>query len=235
MKSSSDTSQPGRRQRLLAAALLLAAGSVAQAASLADQGKQIYTQGGGGVPACVGCHGAKGEGQAAANFPFLAGQGNQYLDEQLQAFASGSRDNAIMKPVASGLSADQRKAVIAYIGTLPASWDAAKLGALAQTYPDSKDAGAWLANRGDWSQQVPACIQCHAAGGVGVGAQFPALAGLSKTYIIEQFNLWRSGKRQPGPGNLMGEIAKRLSEKQVEAVATYFAALPQAAAGKEAK
>ncbi|MBV2182865.1 MAG: c-type cytochrome [Castellaniella sp.] len=214
---------------LLAGCLTLSALSTAQADALLDQGKQIYTQGVSGTPACVTCHGARGEGSAAANFPYLAGQGGAYLEEQLKALADGSRQNPIMKPIASALSEPQRHAVATYAASLPRPWDAAQLAAKAQTYPDGKDTGAWLANRGDWSKQVPACTQCHAAGGIGVGSQFPAIAGLSKTYIIEQFNLWRHDQRPAGPGQVMGNIAKRLAEPQIEAVATYFAGLPQAA------
>jgi cytochrome c553 len=201
--------------------------SAAQASSAIDEGQKIYTQGADGVPACLACHGAQGQGQAAANFPFLAGQGTVYLEEQLQALADGSRQNAIMKPIASGLSAQQRTAVVAYIGTLPRPWNAAELAQKATTYPDTADSGAWLANRGDWEKQIPACTQCHAAGGIGVGEQFPAIAGLSKGYIVEQFSLWRKGQRPAGPLNLMGDIAKRMSDGQTDAVAAYFSTLPQ--------
>lgn len=214
---------------VLAGCLSLSALSSAHADALLDQGKQIYTQGVNGAPACIACHGAQGEGSAAANFPYLAGQGADYLREQLAALADGTRQNAIMKPIASALDDAQRQAVAAYAAALPRPWDAAKLSARAQTQPDAKDVGAWLANRGDWSIKVPACTQCHAAGGIGVGGQFPAIAGLSKTYIVEQFKLWRNDQRQAGPGKLMQDIAKRLDEGQIDAVATYFAELPQAA------
>ncbi len=219
-----------RWKSILAGCLTLSALSTVQADALLDQGKQIYTQGVAGAPACLACHGAQGEGSAAANFPYLAGQGAVYLQEQLQALADGSRQNAIMKPIASALSVPQRQAVAAYVASLPHPWDPARVADQAQTYPDVKDAGAWLANRGDWSKQVPACTQCHAAGGIGVGEDFPAIAGLSKAYIVEQFKLWRQGQRASGPGELMGDIAKRLDDTQIDAVATYFAGLPQAAA-----
>ena len=220
---------------LMAGSALLVAG-LAQAASPAvDAGKQVYTQGATGVTACITCHGAQGEGMAAANFPFLAGQGADYLSAQLQAFADGSRVNPIMKPIATALTSAQRAAVVAYIRTLPAPWDADKLAAQVNTQPNARDAGAWIANRGDWAQQIPACIQCHAPGGIGVGPHFPALAGLSKTYIVEQFAQWRAGQRPGGPQDLMGGIVKRMNDAQIAAVADYFSALPQAASGKGAK
>lgn len=215
---------------ILAGCLTLSALSTAGADTLLAQGRQIYTQGTAGAPACIACHGAQGEGSIAANFPYLAGQGATYLEDQLNALADGSRQNPVMKPVAAALSEAQRHAVAAYAASLPRPWDATRLSATIQTPPDGKDAGAWLANRGDWSVQVPACTQCHAAGGIGVGSQFPAIAGLSRTYIVEQFTLWRHDQRPAGPGQLMGGIAKRLTEPQIEAVAAYFSSLPQTAA-----
>lgn len=230
---------PRRRRALwcplwIGALSLLGAG-LAQAESPADTGKQIFTQGVPGVAACITCHGAQGEGMAAANFPFLARQGADYLAAQLQMFSDGTRANPIMKPIASALTPDQRQAVVAYIQTLPAPWDAARLAALATTQPDAKDTGAWIANRGDWAHDIPACTQCHAAGGIGVAPSFPAIAGLSKTYIVEQFTQWRAGQRAGGPQNLMSDIAKRMDDGQIAAVAAYFSALPQAASQEGAK
>lgn len=220
---------------LLISGLFLSGTGLARAASTADTGKQIYTQGGPGLTACITCHGAQGEGMETANFPFLAGQGADYLAAQLQMFGDGTRTNPIMKPIAAALTPDQRQAVVAYIRTLPAPWNADKLAAQATTQPDAKDVGAWIANRGDWAHEIPACIQCHAPGGIGVAPTFPAIAGLSKTYIVEQFTQWRAGQRAGGPQNLMGNIAKRMNDGQIAAVADYFAALPQAASSEGAK
>jgi cytochrome c553 len=81
-------------------------------------GKTIYENGvaAHGVPACASCHGPKGEGNAA--FPALAGQHKEYLAVQLAALASGARDNAIMLPIAKGMTPKQINAVSAYL----ASW-----------------------------------------------------------------------------------------------------------------
>ncbi|TAM87854.1 MAG: c-type cytochrome [Candidimonas sp.] len=216
-------------------ALSLLGAGLAQAESPADAGKLIFTQGAPGVTACITCHGAHGEGMTAANFPFLAGQGAAYLAAQIQMFSDGTRANPIMKPIAAALTPDQRQAVVAYIRTPPAPWDADKLAAQATTLPDAKDTGAWIANRGDWAHDIPACVQCHAAGGIGVAPSFPAIAGLSKTYIVEQFTQWRTGQRAGGPQNLMGDIAKRMNDGQIGAVASYFSALPQVASQEGAK
>ncbi len=200
---------------LLLLAATFAAPGLAQKATR-EQGRQIASQGTPqGVAACISCHGAKGEGMAA--FPRLAGTGQAYLQAQLDAFASGSRKNAIMQPMAQNLTPTERQAVALYFSQLPAPFVATDA---AQSSP--ADTGAWLAMRGRWTDQVPACAQCHGPGGSGVGAQFPPLAGLPAAYIAEQMQAWKAGSRPPGPLALMPGIAKKLSDAEVTAVAAYY-------------
>lgn len=199
-----------------------------------EQGQTLAKSGSGAVLACATCHGAKGEGMAAAGFPYLAGQGASYLDEQLQEFATGARSHPVMAPIAKAMNRSQMQAAAAYYASLAAPFDAKALSGHLDTYPAKDDAGAWLANRGDWSNNIPACIQCHGPGGVGVGEQFPAIAGQPAAYLREQLLAWKQGKRNPGPLNLMGDIAKRMNEAQITAAADYFAGLPQAAKAAKA-
>lgn len=195
------------------------------------EGREIATAGGGGVIACATCHGASGEGMAAAGFPYLAGQGATYLTEQLQNFASGERHNPVMEPIAKAMTPAQIAAVSSYFAQLPKPFDAAALSNIVDTYPDKSVEGAWVANRGDWDNNIPACIQCHGPGGVGVGTRFPALAGLPANYLRQQLNDWKGEKRPDGPLSVMGDIARRMSEAQIGAVSDYFAALPGATGG----
>jgi cytochrome c553 len=206
-------------------------GTNARADALADQGKTIALSGSGAAVACVTCHGAKGQGMAAAGFPYLAGQGADYLALQLHDFASGKRENPMMAPIAKALDANQIKAVAAYFSQLPPAIDTKALAGTVDTYPPKTETGAWLANRGDWAHDIPACIQCHGPGGIGVGSHFPAIAGLPAPYIREQLVAWKTHKRDPGPMALMGGIASRMSDGQISAVADYFSALPASAAG----
>src|SRR5215469_7237069 len=97
---------------------LSASGVYAQQAPL---GKTIATQGTAkGIPACISCHGANGEGNTAAGFPRLAGLPEAYLAAQLTAFADGSRENSVMQPFAKIMSLDGRSAVSQYFSSLPA-------------------------------------------------------------------------------------------------------------------
>lgn len=172
-----------------------------------------------GVAACISCHGAKGEGNAAAGFPRLAGVSAAYLSAQLTAFADGSRQNPIMQPMAKLLSARERAAVAQYFAGLPPP-PAIKASENGSVKPS--DVGAWIATRGRWDVGLPACVQCHGPGGIGVGATFPPLAGQPASYIASQLNNWKSGTRPPGPMALMPAVASKLSSTDITAVAAYY-------------
>jgi cytochrome c553 len=202
---------------VVALAILPAKAAAADAAAIAKDGN------GNGAPACVACHGADGAGQPVAGFPRLAGLNAAYLQQQLDDFANGSRDNAVMKPVATALSEPERKSLGEYYGKLPIP---SALATPTTPMPAKDSVGALLATRGRWSQQVPACDQCHAPGGVGVGANFPPLAGQSATYIANQLKAWKQGSRHNDPLELMQHVSKALSDADITAVATWYAAQP---------
>lgn len=67
------------------------------------------------VPACMSCHGDKGQGNEL--FPRLAGQRRDYLEKQLEAFASGLRQNEIMHENATNLTALEISQVAAYLSS----------------------------------------------------------------------------------------------------------------------
>lgn len=173
-----------------------------------------------GAPACITCHGAHGEGMPANGFPRLAGQNAEYLQTQLDAFANGRRGNAMMTPIAQTMSGGERIAVARYFAGMSGA------ATTAETSQDMAATGARLANQGRWSEGLPACVQCHGALGAGVGTTFPTLAGQSSLYIENQLRGWQQGRRPPGPLGLMKVIALKLSEADIQALATYFSALP---------
>ena len=173
-----------------------------------------------GVAACATCHGARGEGSAA--FPPLAGNGATYLLEQLNHFAANRREQAVMHPIAKALSAQQRADVAAFYAGQPRD----QKPLTARTAPATpQDAGAWLVQRGRWSDGIPACAQCHGPDGLGVGEHFPALAGLGAAYMQQQISAWQAGKRPPGPLQLMHSVAQKLTPADITAVAAHYARL----------
>ncbi len=66
-----------------------------------------------------------------------------------------------------------------------------------------------------------ACITCHGGQGAGDGAgAFPRLTGQAAWYTFKQLNDYASGAR---PNNVMSGIAQRLTHREREAVAAYYA------------
>jgi len=67
------------------------------------------------------------------------------------------------------------------------------------------------------------CHLCHGMDGEASSAIYPRLAGQNKTYLIKQLKNFRDGKRK---SDTMNEMAKGLTDEQIEALAEYFAAKP---------
>lgn len=89
-------------------------------AALAAKGEKLYRGGNptSSVPACIGCHGPDGRGNAAAKFPAIGGQHAQYVETQLKAYRDGSRRgdlNQMMRNLAANLTDDEIKAVASYV------------------------------------------------------------------------------------------------------------------------
>ena len=68
--------------------------------------------------ACAACHGADGNG-IAANYPALAGQYRDYIEQVLHEYKDGQRSNAIMNGMAAPLSEQDIKDLAAHFSSLP--------------------------------------------------------------------------------------------------------------------
>jgi len=202
--------------RVVIGSLLILAWPQAHAAD----GQKIFTLGGANpaAMACLGCHGADGKGIAAAGFPRLAGLPATYLSKQLHDWRNGSRQQAVMAPLANALSEDEIKAVSSYLAGLPGE---PAPGLRRQQIAD--DPITRLALYGDWNRQLPGCVQCHGPGGSGVGEHFPPLAGQPASYLVAQLNGWRDGTRSNDPNQLMVGVAKAMTDDEVKAIAAFFA------------
>ena len=168
---------------------------------------------------CSRCHGALGIGRPEEQTPRLAGQPRLYLHKQLDDFASGDRVSEKMAPVARALTPAQREAVAAYYASLHSvPYPRAPYGE-----PSLVQEGGVLSAVGDAERGIRPCEVCHADAGVGIAPSFPYLAGQHPYYTAKQLLLWKAGARRNDPLEVMAEIAKRLEEEEVRALALYFA------------
>jgi thiosulfate dehydrogenase len=208
----------------LVASLLVPVAAMGDSGS--ELGARIALQGtSNGVAPCMACHGVDGGGMAAAGYPRIAGLDAGYMVKQLGDFRSGKRNNPTMMPMAKGLTEEEMAAVSAHYAALPVPAAAAE----PPVDPAAKIASD-LARWGDWTGRgLPACGQCHAPGGNGVGSSFPGIAGQHASYIKAQLRAWKAGTRANDPLGLMKAVADRLTEAEADAVAAYYAAQPGAA------
>ncbi|MFP7721887.1 c-type cytochrome [Lysobacter sp. A3-1-A15] len=202
--------------RMCAGLVLCGAAAVAQAQ--APDPAQLASSGADGLASCASCHGARGEGMAA--MPRLAGINAAYLRKQLEDFASGTREHALMSPIAKAMSPETREAMAGYYGAMRLPAGAAPTG----VHP-----GARVAERGAWDRNVPGCVQCHGPGGRGVGDAFPAIAGQTADYLSTQLEAWKSGRRSNDPIGLMQAAARGLTAEEIRDVSDYFSRQPMQA------
>lgn len=171
------------------------------------------------VQMCAGCHGAQGEGNAQTGAPRIAGQPKAYLERQLESYADGRRENQVMSPIAKALSPEQRAQLADAFASMrtPSKRSAATGGSAPQR-------ATALATHGDESRQIQACANCHGPGGVGMSHINPYLAGLDAKYLAASLGEWRSGARRTDPSGQMPRIAKSLTDADIKALASYYAA-----------
>jgi cytochrome c553 len=164
---------------------------------------------------CAACHGADGNSGVPAN-PKLAQQHPEYLAKQLAEFKSGKRPSPIMQPMAAMLSDADVRNIAYWAGSQKAKPGFAKDKELVAL-------GEKIYRGGILDKQVAACAGCHSPNGAGIPSQFPRLAGQHADYTYAQLVAFQGGGRKNSPQ--MVDIATRLSDREMKAVADYIAGL----------
>ena len=186
--------------------------------------------------ACAACHGIDGN-SADPQYPRLAGQHERYIWRQLRLFHSGQRQNAIMSGMAAGLSEQDMRDIGAYFATQHANPGVSD-DTVIKTGPnvDKKfyQVGEALFRGGRVADKIPACLACHGPTGRGnPGPAYPALGGQHAGYTVGRLQYFRGGGVS-GTGVdaniVMTEVAKNLSDEDIQGLATYVEGLHPAAA-----
>ncbi len=73
------------------------------------------------------------------------------------------------------------------------------------------------------ADKVQLCATCHGADGLPVVEKVPIIAGQHESNLLIVLQEYRNGERTD---DLMGRIAKNLSDDDMKALAAYFSALP---------
>ncbi|MBF2754393.1 MAG: cytochrome c4 [Gammaproteobacteria bacterium AqS3] len=202
--------------RLFAATALIV---FAALASADDHGAKVdlYEQGAELAKACIACHTASGAGTGPA-FPNLGGQGFRYLHEQLKWIQSGDRSIPEMTGQLDKLSDQDLKALAKYFSDQPM--------ATGSTDPELLDQGRRIYMGGSHERGIPACTACHSPTGSGTpAAAYPALSGQSSQYVAKALRNYRFKRRIGGENQIMATISARLTEQEIDAVASYVSGL----------
>jgi cytochrome c553 len=214
------------KSRTVAFVLLAQLAVLAVPASGAEALKGDAAAGATKAAVCGACHGATGN-SINPEWPNLAAQHHEYVTEQLALLKAGVRVAPVMQPMAATLSPQDMADVAAYFEKqTPTGLEA--------------DAALWQAGEklyrgGDAKRGIPACLACHGPDGRGNGpAAWPQIRSQQATYVSNQLHAYAAGTRyttvagQPAPpanAEMMYDIAKRLSDADIKALAAYVMGL----------
>jgi len=182
---------------------------------------------------CAACHGADGN-SADAQYPRLAGQHERYIARQLHLFKTGERENPIMAPMAAALSAQDMRDIGAYFATQKGAAGVADESPVPAGGPHAGEKSWQVGERvfraGNAKAGVPACLACHGPTGRGnPGPAYPNVGGQHAAYTSARMNYFRAGSdKAKATSPAMVEIAKRLTDEEIQGLATYVEGLHQA-------
>jgi cytochrome c553 len=166
---------------------------------------------------CAACHNADGN-SANPEYPKLAGQGADYLFKQLREYKDGTRANAIMLGMSAALSEQDMRVLAAFYASQTITRGAAD--------PELAPLGQATFLGGNLSSGVSACMACHGPAGAGnPAAKFPALAGQHVQYTEAQLKAFRSMERANDAGQMMRDIAARMTDAEIKAISSYIQGL----------
>ncbi|MCL4680665.1 MAG: cytochrome c4 [Rhodocyclaceae bacterium] len=209
----------GATGTLMLAACLLAAGQALAAGNAANgQAKAAV---------CGACHGVDGN-SVNPEWPSLAGQLPEYIVKQLHDFKANRRNNELMSPMAQPLGKEDIEDLAAFFATQQPKVGEAKA--------ELKARGEQIYRKGKHRPAVTACIGCHGPGGEGnrewgkslaapPAVLAPALGGQQAAYVAKQLQDYKKKTRANDVGRVMRDIASRLSDEDIAAVAEYITSL----------
>ncbi|MGE5117757.1 MAG: c-type cytochrome [Betaproteobacteria bacterium] len=207
---------PGARRHAAATGCLacaLALGAPAVRAQTTPATRQLAAR------VCASCHGVDGNSRRAS-VPTLAGQYGDYLERQLHLFHDQGqrRASGVMGAIAVHLTDAQMHDLADYFSHQPL------LPAQQPKLDDvARGASIWLDGLPD--KGVTACAACHGVHARGLSEAYPRLAGQGADYVATQLREFHSGARASDAERLMRDLAAKLSDADMNAVARYVAAL----------
>lgn len=181
---------------------LIRSGSVENGQKLASSAK------------CKKCHGMNGLSEDEDD-PNIAGMSATYIFKQLKDYQDETRSERSMKKAVRKLSDQDLSDLSAYYAAqemLPAA--------------RATDVVPVLVHKGDSKRMVRACNSCHGQNGEGGEYDMPALNGQRSGYFITAMEEFKEEDRTNDIYWRMRDIAKELTDEEIEELASYYSAVP---------
>lgn len=171
---------------------------------------------------CAACHGMDGN-SVVPNWPKIAGQHASYLERQLVLIKGGERPVPEMAGISMGLSDQDMADLAAYFSSQTTS--------AGLTDEALRASGEMLYRSGNAATDVPACMGCHGPAGEGNPLSgYPRLAGQHAVYSEKMLTGFRAGTTwgaDDASSKIMTDVALRLTDAEIKAVASYIQGLHQ--------
>ncbi len=163
---------------------------------------------------CVDCHGAAGNIDTP-EVPDLAGQNPLYTFKQLADYKAKLRASDVMNDAVADLSERDMADLAAFYAAQPAR---------PALHPPKSPAAEKLASVGDGQRLIPACEACHGDGGNGNPSFYgmPSLRSQKAADFSAELTAFRSGQRGNDVYRVMRDVAKRLTDAEIAALAAYY-------------
>ena len=161
---------------------------------------------------CKKCHMADGISEDTDD-PNIAGMSATYLFKQMKDYQDETRSEKGMIKAMRGLSDQDISDLAAYYASqemLPAEYATEQVPV--------------LVHKGDPKRMVRACNSCHGQNGEGGEYDMPALVGQRKGYFITTMEEFAEDDRTNDIYWRMRDIAKELTEEEIEELANYYSA-----------
>lgn len=173
---------------------------------------------------CAACHGPDGNSPTDM-YPKIAGQHAGYIYKQLKEYklavttgGKEGRNNAIMGGMVATLTDEDMKDLAAFY--------ASQTMTPGTTPEDVVAAGQQLYRGGDMDRGITACIACHGPRGVGHSlANFPKISFQHAAYVKSQLEAFRDGSRANDMNGMMRDVAKKLTDEDIEILSKYLGGL----------
>lgn len=171
---------------------------------------------------CQTCHGIGGE-SLAPTFPKIGGLSAAHIIKQVTDIREGRRTVDVMTPVVFSLTDAELASIASYFAHSEMHRGPADVFKARR--------GEELFMRGNLVTGYPACMYCHGVDGRGLSkvewspGDVPRLAGQHPAYLQKALHDFKSGARGNDHEGMMRNIARQMTEQEIEDVSHYLYSL----------